>query len=109
MSKAPAVLVALLLVLTVAAGAALTFSGRPSAEERQAEEFHRLVGGIGFGPALDLERCEFSFDPRLCAACANDTGPVPGGLFFCPYHAGSILDPPPLPEDGTGPPDAPLP
>jgi hypothetical protein len=97
MSKAPTLLWALLLILATAAGTALALGTRPSAEEDQRlQEFYRLVGGLGFGPALDLAPCEFSFDPRLCPACANDCGPIPGGMFFCPHHACSILDYPPL-------------
>jgi hypothetical protein len=93
MNRTPDLLGALVLALAVAAGAALVFGAR---EAGRAEEFHRLVGGLGFGPALDLARCEFSFDPRLCPACPHDCGPVPGGKFFCPYHAGAILDYRPL-------------
>ena len=44
--------------------------------------FQELVGGLGFGPALDLSRCEFSFDPRLCPGCPADLGPVPAGRCF---------------------------
>jgi hypothetical protein len=112
-SRAPTLLLVVILVLTAAAGAVLAAGARPAAGRlRRAEEFQRLVGGLGFGPARDLARCPFSFDPRLCPACPDDGGPVPGGAFFCPYHASSILDPPPLPAAG-GPedrgPDAHLP
>jgi hypothetical protein len=97
MSKAPAGLFVLILGLATAAGAVLVFGSRPAAgEEKRAEEFQHLVGGLGFGPALDLEQCDFAFDPRLAPACPNDCGPIPGGVFFCPYHACSILDSPPL-------------
>ena len=101
MSRAPTVLAGLLLALVAAAGVAFAFGARPAFPEERAQEFHRLVGGLGFGPAVDLERCAFSFDPRLCPACPNDSGPIPGGMFFCPYHACSVLDYPPF--------DAPLP
>src|SRR6478736_1988278 len=98
MSRAPTVVLTLLLALAAAAGLVLAFGARPTAgEARRAEEFQRLVGGLGFGPAQDLSRCAFSFDPRLDPACPNDCGPIPGGVFFCPYHASSIVDPPPLP------------
>jgi hypothetical protein len=100
MNKAPTVLLALVVALAAAAGALLALGSRPAAgQEERAREFQHLVGGLGFGPALDLERCPFSFDPRLAPACAEDCGPVPGGVFFCPYHAGSLLDYSPLFED----------
>jgi hypothetical protein len=92
MNKAPSVLFALLLALAAAACVLLTVSTRPAGAQKRAEEFHHLVGGLGFGPALDLQQCAFSFDPRLCPACPYDCGPIPGGIFFCPYHACSILD-----------------
>jgi hypothetical protein len=97
MSKAPALLFALLLALGTAAGAALALGAqRPPAVERRAEQFQRLVGGLGFGPALDLARCDSSYDPRLAPACQADTGPIAGGMFFCPHHACSIFDYPAL-------------
>jgi hypothetical protein len=112
MSKAPRLLFTLLLALAAAAGTVLAVGGRrPAAREERAREFQRLVGGLGFGPALDLEQCASSFDPRLGPACPNDCGPVPGGTFFCPQHACSILDypPPELGRDQGPPPDALLP
>jgi hypothetical protein len=59
--------------------------------DRRSEEFQRLVGGLGLGPAIDLSRCGFSFDPRLCPDCPLNHEPVPGGVYFCPHHACSIL------------------
>ena len=101
MSRAPTVFLIVLLALAAAAGAVLASGARPPAGKvRRAEEFQRLVGGLGFGPAQDLSRCAFSFDPRLCPACPNDCDPVPGGIFLCPYHASSILDAPPLQATG---------
>lgn len=49
-------------------------------------EFQSLVHGLGFGPAVDLSHCSFSFDPRLAGACSQQTGPIPGGSFLCPMH-----------------------
>jgi hypothetical protein len=100
MNKAATVLLALIVALAAAAGTLLALGARqPAGQEARAREFQHLVGGLGFGPALDLERCPFSFDPRLAPGCAEDCGPVPGGVFFCPYHAGSLLDYSPPRED----------
>jgi hypothetical protein len=76
-------------------------AGRPQQAERSAE-FQRLVGGLGFGPAMDLTRCPNSFDPRLEDRCADDVGPLPGGARFCPLQGGSIFYYPPL--ENSGPP-----
>jgi hypothetical protein len=38
-----------------------------------------------------LSVCEFAFDPRMNGACTWDFGRTPGGIHFCPKHAGSIL------------------
>ena len=65
-------------------------------QEARAEEFQRLVGGLGFGPALDLWRCPNSFDPRLDDGCGDDDGPIPGGARYCPHRGGSIFYYPPL-------------
>jgi hypothetical protein len=101
---APARVFALILGLAASAAAVLAFGaspGHPSGRGERVREFHRLVGGLGFGPSVDLARCEFGFDPRLCPACSDDCGPVPGGMFFCPRHAGSVLAYPPLPALGA--------
>ena len=90
MSRAPGVLLAGVVVLTLAAGLVLVLEARP-AESPHGQAFHGLVGGLGFGPALDLSDCEFSFDPRLCPCCSQDVGHVPGGMFLCPHHAGTVL------------------
>jgi hypothetical protein len=67
------------------------------------DEFQQLVGGLGFGPTVDVSQCPFGFDPRLEADCRANHGPIPGGVHFCPLHAGSVwsyppLEPPELPE-----------
>ncbi|MBX9625507.1 MAG: hypothetical protein K2X82_17000 [Gemmataceae bacterium] len=71
---------------------------RPPAEAGRAAEFHRLTGGLGFGPATHLSGCPAAFDPRVCPRCAADLGSVPGGGGYCPEHAGSVFDYPPLPQ-----------
>jgi hypothetical protein len=87
-----------LVLLVGGAAAVLVAEGRGGqVREARAEQFQRLVGGLGFGPATDLGDCPFGFDPRLDGSCAADRGPVPGGACFCPRHAGSVLPYPPLP------------
>ncbi len=97
MSRGSGVLLAGIVALTLAAGAVLVIGARPSAAEAaRGRAFQELAGGLGFGPALDLSRCALSFDPRLCPACSQEVGPVPGGQAFCPYHAGAVIDYPAL-------------
>jgi hypothetical protein len=93
----------ILATLVVAAGLVLArhFQSQPPPQE--AREFQRLVGGLGFGPALDLRRCAFSFDPRLCPGCQEDLGPIPGGAYFCPHHACSIFFYPSLDRERDNP------
>jgi hypothetical protein len=82
-------------------------------QQAHAEEFQRLVGGVGFGPATDLSGCVFSFDPRLDGSRSLDYGPIPGGSCFYPQHASSVFFYRPLvretalPEEGDG--NVPLP
>jgi hypothetical protein len=68
--------------------------------QERADDFERLVGGVGFGPAPHLAGCAFGFDPRLDGRCAADRGPIPGGTCFCPGHAGSVFYYPPLVSPG---------
>jgi hypothetical protein len=97
MSRGSGVLLAGIGALALAAGAMLAIGARHSAAEAgRGRAFQGLVGGLGFGPALDLSRCAFSFDPRLCPACSQEVGPVPGGKAFCPHHAGAVIDYPAL-------------
>jgi hypothetical protein len=84
----------LTLMCSLLFGAAVVLAvDRASWESREARarEFQSLVGGLGFGSALELSRCATSFDPRVCPGCPQDGGPVPAGAAFCPYHAFSIL------------------
>ena len=97
MERRAASLVLLLLLLTVAAVAVLAVEERAAQRQQvRAEQFQRLVGGLGFGPATDLSGCAFAFDPRLDGRCSREHGPIPGGGCFCPWHAGSLLCYPPL-------------
>ena len=63
-----------------------------------ARRFQELVRGFGLGPALDLDPCGLGFDPRICPLCSAQNGAIPGVMWFCPHHAGSIFF---LPADGT--------
>ena len=86
-----------LLLLVAASAAALAAEGHAEqACAARAEDFQRLVGGLGFGPTLDWSECPFSFDPRLEDACGADLGPIAGGGCFCPHHACSVWPYPPL-------------
>jgi hypothetical protein len=91
-SRSPAILVALTFGL-VAAAAVVLVADNLSRTGRigQVEEYQRLVGGLGLGPAVDLTRCAFRFDPRLCPTCPEDQGPVAGGSWFCPCQGCSIF------------------
>src|SRR5262245_28153848 len=93
-------LLIVLLLLVLVAGAVLVREGRSQDQRHaRAETFHHLTGGVGFGPALDLSRCAFGFDPRLDGSCAEEDGPVPGGACFCPRHAGSLFCYPLVPRE----------
>jgi len=93
MSKAARLLVVLVAALTAAAGVALALSASEDVGAAgRAREFQGLVGGLGFGPAVDPGRCGVSFDPRLCPACSADAGPIPAGRCFCPRHGCSVFE-----------------
>jgi hypothetical protein len=78
---------AVLAVLTAAALAALAVDPWLAvAGDGPSAAFQRLAGGLGAGPATDLARCGFSFDPRLLPSCPHWLGPLPGGGWFCRCH-----------------------
>jgi hypothetical protein len=98
----------LILGLAISAGVLSAVEERSQREREAAnEEFQRLVGGLGFGPAVDVTSCPFCFDPRLDSDCQQDQGPIPGGGCFCPLHANSVFTYPSLapaepPQEGDG-------
>lgn len=77
-----------LVVLVATATAILALDG---GRHSHADGFQRLVGGLGFGPALELSPCALGFDPRLEGSCDQDTGRIPGGRCFCPHHVALSL------------------
>ena len=95
-SRASALSVVLLLLTGAASAILIAESRTQRGREDRAEQFQHVVGGLGFGPALDLSSCAFAFDPRLDGDCEQERGPIPGGACFCPRHAGSVFVYPPL-------------
>jgi hypothetical protein len=95
-SRGPLVLLGVILTLALSAGLLVTVESRGGDVAGPAREFQTLVGGLGFGPDVDLSRCANSFDPRICPHCPAEFGPLPGGGCFCPRHACSVLPYPPL-------------
>jgi hypothetical protein len=88
----PGLVLTAITALTLGAAAVLALGEKSRADrEAAARDFQRLVGGLGLGPAVDLERCPFSFDPRLGRCCPETFHPIPGGSRFCPYHACSVF------------------
>jgi hypothetical protein len=92
-----------LLILVVATALVLIqeASSQPQRTER-SEAFQRLVGGLGFGPSLDLTRGEFGFDPRLADHDADDEGPLPGGNRYSGVQGRSIFHYKPLSRNEQG-------
>ncbi|MBM4072990.1 MAG: hypothetical protein FJ271_29300 [Planctomycetes bacterium] len=98
-----------ILMLTMLAAAALTADNLSLARRRShADEFQRLLGGLGLGPSVDLAGCPMCFDARASFACKEDEGALPGSKFLCRHHACSVLRYRPIPlepaaihKDGT--------
>src|SRR5262245_16141861 len=88
--------ISLLTLVGTATGASLLDLPAQARQDERTLAYQRLVGGLGFGPALNLARCPFSFDPRLAGHCAENDGAVPGGERFCPHHACSLFHYAPL-------------
>ena len=92
------------LVFLVGACAAVQVLERVADRRRRSatESFQKLVGGLGFGPALDLSDCAFGFDPRLDGSCSASVGPLPGAGCFCGRHGGLFSYLPPRPGGAGG-------
>ncbi len=81
-----------LLLLSMSAATAVVWSlGNHNVGRARNQEFQRLVGGLGTGPAVDLSSCPFSFDARLANGCRSDQGPIPGGVSYCREHGCSLF------------------
>jgi hypothetical protein len=86
-----------LVLLVGAAATVLVVEARGQQRRRaRAAEFQRLVGGLGFGPALDLSDGAYGFDPRLDGDCGDECGPIPGGGYYGRRHAGCLFSYPPV-------------
>jgi len=90
-ARGPFVLGTLIVTLALVASVVVMGDAARSPQGEGALEFQRMVGGLGFGPTVDLSGCVFSFDPRLCDTCSYHLGPIPGGEYFCAQHGCSVL------------------
>jgi hypothetical protein len=111
MSRASAVTLVALAGLVAGAAGVLAVGGQgPGGRGPGAEAFQHLVGGLGFGPALDLSPAA-AFDPRLDGSRAAGDALVPGGEELGPQSSLSIFYYPPLDRrpGRAGGPDAPPP
>jgi len=78
-------LLAVIAILVVAAGTAVGCYRQASPTRvADAAGFQQLVGGLGFGPTVELSTCGVQFDPRLETTCNAHTGPIPAGSLLCP-------------------------
>jgi hypothetical protein len=89
-SRTPLSLLLIILMLVIGAGFVLAVDGGGHSSGR-AQEYQQLVGGLGFGPALDLSTCANSFDPRVSNQRPAPLGPFPDGSAFCPQNGFAIF------------------
>jgi hypothetical protein len=81
----PTCLLWLIAILVVAAGTAVVIPFRSSTSQAvHKARFQQLVGGLGFGPTVELSTCAVQFDPRLETTCNSAVGPIPAGSLLCP-------------------------
>lgn len=106
-SRTLALFAGLLLLIGASAAVLIAEDRAGRSHEGRTESFQHLVGGLGYGSAVDLSGCVFAFDPRLDGGCPQPNGPIPGGVCFCPRHGGSILAYPPLMGERDGDASAP--
>ena len=91
MARRSFILLVVLLLLAISAAALLTAEEQAqAAHQARDEDFERLVGGLGFGPALDLSDGASAFDPRLGGG-GDDPMPAPGGAYFFARRAASLF------------------
>jgi hypothetical protein len=92
MEPRSAVLTSLVLMVACAAGAILISESRQNVQGQvHAEEFQHLVGGLGFGSALDLSGGAFTFDPRLDDSWPQLNSPFPSSSYVGSDRAFSIF------------------
>jgi hypothetical protein len=96
MPYSPRVLLVAVTALALTAMALVVREAVAARESEGARQFQRLVGGLGFGPAVDLSRSSNSFDPRLSPGCSIAEGPIPGGGWVAQRRGFSVFWYPPL-------------
>jgi hypothetical protein len=98
--KALLILAAIAGLFLAAANVVILDSATQARRMKYSEDFQRLVGGLGFGPALELASCPARFDPRLDPGGADGDDFLLGLARDCPQHGGSIFYYPPLEPSG---------
>lgn len=98
--KASALLLSTILALTFVATALVVVDNWfVSGRRAESDEFQRLMGGLGTGPALTMSPCEFSFDTRIASTRPASYHPLICGEYFCPQQTISIFYLRPLPRE----------
>lgn len=55
-----------------------------------AEDFQKLVYGVGMGASKTPAWCYINFDARIEPVCTCIEWPIPGGYCYCPDHSGTV-------------------
>ena len=82
------VLVAAIVALALACGAALVGEARGARPELVAVQ--RAVAGVGLGAGVVPAWSFNAFDPRLEPLCESSDWPIPGGACYSPDHVGPV-------------------
>jgi hypothetical protein len=98
--KSILVLATIIILVSAALALLVVDAGMQPHRAERSEDFQRLVGGLGFGPALDLARCPAGFDPRLDSGGTDSDQILLGPARICPQQGGSIFHYPPLARSG---------
>lgn len=91
-SKAPALLLAIILSLTASAIALIAWDAHVARHhEQRSRDFQQVLRGLGLGSALTLSSCEFSFDPRVFPNWRTAHFPIVCSEYFCPRHTSAVF------------------
>jgi hypothetical protein len=89
--RTPTFILAAIGGLAAASSAVLTAEGLGYNDSRiLSRDFQMLLGGLGFGPRVNLAGCATCFDPRAEDRCWG-SGPLETGFTYCPEHSLSVF------------------
>jgi len=81
------ILFLILAIISYFSAASFTFNRK---HNNHAQNFQKLVYGVGLGATTKPAWCFINFDKRIDPRCTCIEWPIPGGYCYCMDHTGTV-------------------